>query len=339
MHRKGFKMFKKGLIQVYTGTTGQFNFAPMGLSLRAAGHGLRVHLTNFLSHHLMEGLAVASTYLKPSLRVDHSPSLGEGAISTFHRTKASALAGESDIVIVCGVSSLISRGLVSLEEVLQLIEDKPAHVELIFSGVDMPEAIMNKAHLITEMSVSTSDPVEKGLHPGTPGAVEVVTGNGKGKTTYCLGKAMLSACMGLPCAFLQFIKSPRGYGEVKAIQRLPNLEIKTMGEGFLYSQDPGEKKRHRDAARLAWEHCLREIFSLKYGLVVLDEINTATHYGLVNPDRVREMLFLKPRDLQIILSGRNAHEEVLAAAPTVIELKEIKHPFKEGIKARKGIEF
>jgi cob(I)alamin adenosyltransferase len=78
---------------------------------------------------------------------------------------------------------------------------------------------------------------------------------------------------------------------------------------------------------------------MKYGLLVLDEINIATHYGLIRGERVKEMLFLKPRQTHLLLSGRNAHPEVTEAASTVIEMKEIKHPFKKGVKARKGIEF
>jgi cob(I)alamin adenosyltransferase len=71
----------------------------------------------------------------------------------------------------------------------------------------------------------------------------------------------------------------------------------------------------------------------------MDELNTATSHGLVNPDRVRELLFLKPQNLHLMLSGRNAHAEVLAAAASVIEMREVKHPYTKGIKARKGIEF
>jgi cob(I)alamin adenosyltransferase len=171
------------------------------------------------------------------------------------------------------------------------------------------------------------------------GAVEVVTGNGKGKTTYCLGKAMLTSCLGIRCTFLQFIKSPQPYGEIAAIQTFPNMDIKTMGEGFLRLDSPVQEKRHVEAARRAWEECLREIFSLKYGLVVMDEINTAAHYGLVSPNRLRELLFLKPRNLHLILSGRNANPEVMNAASAVIEMKEVKHPYHKGIKARRGIEY
>jgi len=170
------------------------------------------------------------------------------------------------------------------------------------------------------------------------GCVGVITGNGKGKTTYCLGRAMFFAANGIQSSVLQFIKSPRAYGEVIAIKKFPNLEIKTMGEGFIFGSSKPSKK-HIEAAKGAWEASLREIFSLKDRLVVLDEINIATHLGLVHPDRVREMMFLKPKDLHLILSGRNAHPEMEEHASTVFEMREIKHPFHKGIQARRGIEY
>ena len=205
---------------------------------------------------------------------------------------------------------------------------------------EYPESVIDKADLVTDLELhSISYDQKNGDGPGTQGSIEVVTGNGKGKTTYCLGKSMLYSSIGIRCAFLQFIKSPQPYGEVKAIQMFPNIDIKTMGEGFLGHHLHGHEKRHIEAARRAWEKCLREIFSLKYGMIVMDELNTATFHGLVNPDRVRELLFLKPQNLHLMLSGRNAHAEVMAAASTVIEMREVKHPYRKGIKARKGIEF
>jgi cob(I)alamin adenosyltransferase len=145
--------------------------------------------------------------------------------------------------------------------------------------------------------------------------------------------------MGIPSVIFQTIKSPKLYGEVRAIQKLPFLEIKSMGKGFLHKHSAGLEKKHIDAAKAAWALLLKKIFSLEYQLVVLDEINVATHYGLINFHRVREMLFMKPDNLHLLLSGRHAHPEVTEAATNVIEMREIKHPFRKGIKARKGIEF
>jgi cob(I)alamin adenosyltransferase len=222
---------------------------------------------------------------------------------------------------------------------MNLIKKKPAHVELVLTVMNAKDEIIEQADLVTEM---VEHKVEKGsweVEGRDPeGCIGVVTGNGKGKTTYCLGRAMFFAANGILSSMLQFIKSPLAYGEVIACERFPNLEIKSMGEGFILGKTR-PSKRHREAARGAWEECLREIFSLRYRMIVLDEINIATHLDLVHPERVREMMFLKPRGLSILLSGRNAHPEVMDHASSVMEMKEIKHPFHRGVEARRGIEF
>ena len=112
-----------------------------------------------------------------------------------------------------------------------------------------------------------------------------------------------------------------------------------MGKGFLNLHSPYLIEKHRRAAQQAWALWLKQIYSQDYGLLVMDEINIATSYGLISGARVREMLFLTPQRFHILLSGRNAHPDVIEASKTVIEMKEIKHPFRKGIKARRGIEF
>ncbi len=325
-------MLTKGLIQVYTGSSEQINFAPFGLAVRASGHEFRTLIICFASHELMDGGSKASSFLDTMI-IDHSSI--HKASDAFKKARQAALGGDYDIVVLNSILPLINRGVIGLEDVLSLMKDKPENVELVFSGSDAPQDVIEKADLVTEMVVS--GPEEKVSE--NQGAIEIITGNGKGKTTYCLGKSVLKSCMGTRSSMVQFIKSAKAYGEVKAIENLPNLEIISMGEGFLDLDSSGPKKKHMDAAGRAWEECLREIFSLKYGLIVLDEIDYAVYYGLIDPERVRKMLFLKPRGLNLLLSGRNAHPEVTAAATTVIEMREIKHPFKKGITARKGIEF
>ena len=325
-------MLKKGLIQVYTGTSEKINFAPFGLAVRAAGHEFRTLITCFAPHELLDGGIKASSFLD-SMDVEHTSV--RKAPDALQKASEATLSGDYSIVVLNGIFQLINQDVISPEQVLSLMEDKPEDVELILSGSGAPDVFIEKADLVTEMVVS--GPEETVSEEG--GTIEVVTGNGKGKTTYCLGKAVLKSCMETRSSIVQFIKSPKAYGEVKAIGKIPNLEITSMGEGFLDLDSGGPKKKHIDAAGRAWEECLREIFSLKYGLIVLDEIDYAIHYGLINPERVRDMLLLKPRDLHLLLSGRNAHPKVMAAANTVIEMKEIKHPFNKGIKARKGIEF
>jgi len=343
-------MLENGLIQVYTGKSRKYNYAPIGLSLRAAGQGFHTLITCFVPHELMEDeIQMISYYLKAFLVIDHTAIEGVTArgtldrdkiLNAFGKARQAVLSSSFDIVILNGINQALTAGIIALDDVLRLMSDKPSNVELILTGPGVPEAVIQKADLVTELEVHPIS-YDHGLSEDSEnqGSIEVVTGNGKGKTTYCLGRALLAACSGIRCAFLQFIKSPQPYGEVKAIQMIPNIDIKTMGEGFLGHHPHGHKRRHIDAARRAWEKCLREIFSLKYGMIVLDELNTATFHGLVNPNRVRELLFLKPHNLHLMLSGRNAHAEVMAAASSVIEMKEVKHPYRKGIKARKGIEF
>jgi cob(I)alamin adenosyltransferase len=342
-------MRRNGLIQVYTGISEETNFAPFGLGLRAAGHNFRTLITCFTPHGLMEACPVASSLLKPNLLIDHSAIEGipirgkpirDDVLNALKKSARTILEGDFDIVVLNGILQLMSQGVVTLEDILPLMEEKPARVELVLSGAGMSKEVMERADLVTEMIVNRREPEgkKKNAHEEV-GTVEVITGGGKGKTTYCLGKALLTSCREVPSFILQVIKSPKAYGEVMAIERLPFLQIKSMGKGFLNGHGTDFDKNHIKAAREAWEYWLRKIYSLRYGLLVLDEINIATYYGLIRSERVHEMIFLKPEKLNLLLSGRQAHPDVARSASTVIEMKEIKHPFRDGVKARKGIEF
>jgi cob(I)alamin adenosyltransferase len=343
-------MLDKGLIQVYTSESDQMNFAPIGLSLRAAGHGLRSLIMTFTSDEILEGLSFASQFLQPNLLIENYGS--EQRLSTgdetdnttleaegFQKTIERVFSGEFHIVILNGIHRALEQGVFSSQDILKLMRQKPGNLELVLSGKGLSDQIIERADLVTKMVV-TKGPKRRGeTGPRDNGTVDVITGPGKGKTTYCLGKAMLMSSMGIPSVVFQTIKSPKLYGEVRAIKKLPFLEIKSMGKGFLHKHSAGLEKKHIDAAKAAWALLLKKIFSLEFKLVVLDEINVATHYGLINFHRVREMLFMKPDNLHLLLSGRHAHPEVTEAATNVIEMQEIKHPFRKGIKARKGIEF
>lgn len=343
-------MLEKGLVQVYTGRGEQMNLAHLGLCLRAAGQGLRTCVLGLSPHPFIGIEDRALSNLKPHVQVERVTLSGgfpgepfkkdTGAIhATLEHIQEVAEGGGFDIIILEEVNHMVDRGIIPVDSMVELIRKKPSGVEFVLTGRNAPEEIIEQADLVTEM-------VEHKREEGSwtidgsnqEGCTGVVTGDGKGKTTYCLGRAMLFAASGFPASILQFIKSPQPYGEVVAIERFPNLEIKTMGKGFIF--DPsGPSKSHIEAARDAWEECLKEIFSRTYRLIVLDEINIATHLGLVHPERVREMMFLKPKDLHVILGGRNAHREMREQASAVFEMREVKHPFHRGIKARRGIEF
>jgi len=344
-------MLTRGLVQVYTGKTRQMNLAHIGLTLRATGQNLRTFLMGFLQHPFVDTEDRALSFLKPNVVVRRIPVTTAPSVenlpdrdrdeirSSFKHLQDIILGGSYDLVILEEINQIVSSGIIPPSNIMNLIKKKPAHVEVVLTGRNAKDEIIEQADLVTEM---VEHKVEKGsweVEGRDPeGCIGVVTGNGKGKTTYCLGRAMFFAANGIPSSILQFIKSPLAYGEVIACERFPNLEIKSMGEGFILGSTKPSKK-HREAARGAWEACLREIFSLTYRLIVLDEINIATHLDLVHPDRVREMMFLKPKDLHIILSGRDAHSEMMEHASAVFEMKEIKHPFHRGIQARRGIEF
>lgn len=335
-------MLKNGLVQVYTGDTDLFNFAPIGLCLRAAGQSLSSLITCFLPQELMKGTAIASSFLTPYFNVDNSAaapspvnrqSSKEKVLASFQRARHAAVKADFDIIVLNDIHTILGQGIIQLDDLISLIQEKASTVELILTGRHAPKEIIDVADLVTEMVVSSSKGYE------TTPLVDVITGDGKGKSTYCFGKSILNACLGHRTLIVQFIKSPQPYGEVLAIQKIPNINIKTMGEGFIFSHDPEGKKKHIEAAQQAWRSCVEEILSQKYEMVVLDEINIATHYDLISWEQVDDLLAGKSRNLHLLLSGRNAHPEAVKTATTLIEMKEIKHPFKKGVKARKGIEF
>ncbi|MCL6638415.1 MAG: cob(I)yrinic acid a,c-diamide adenosyltransferase [Firmicutes bacterium] len=172
------------------------------------------------------------------------------------------------------------------------------------------------------------------------GLVLVDTGSGKGKTTAALGMALRAWGQGMKVLILQFIKGGWKYGELKAAEKLgPNFEIRQMGEGFIRDAAEDAMESHRRAANEALAAARREIAGGKYDLIVLDEILYAVNYGLVDLKDVLALIDGKPSGLHLVLTGRNAPQEVIDRADLVTEMKEVKHPYQKGIPAQKGIEF
>ena len=174
------------------------------------------------------------------------------------------------------------------------------------------------------------------------GLILVNTGEGKGKTTAALGVALRSAGCGRKVLILQFIKSGANYGELAGIDLLPTVEIRSMGKGFIFhKQEESEEKmkEHQQAAKEAWAMVEREVQSDAWDLIILDEINYAIHYGLVDVETVVHLLQHKPERLDMILTGRNAKPEIIELAHKVTEMKVVKHAYQQGIKAKRGIEF
>jgi len=171
------------------------------------------------------------------------------------------------------------------------------------------------------------------------GLVIVHTGPGKGKTTAALGLALRAVGQGMRVAMVQFIKGSWKYGELKAPEFLPGFEIQPMGRGFVNLGAPTPDPEDVALARQSLEAAREKVMSGRYDLVILDEINYAVDYGLVPVEEVLRLIRDKPEPVHLVLTGRNARPEVVEAADLVTEMREVKHPFRAGIKAQKGIEF
>jgi cob(I)alamin adenosyltransferase len=172
------------------------------------------------------------------------------------------------------------------------------------------------------------------------GLIIVLTGNGKGKTTAAMGQALRAVGHGLKVLMLQFIKGTWDYGELESIKKLyPDFKIKPMGKGFVRSKSKLSNNEAIENINQSWEQAEKEIFSDKYDMVILDEINYVIDFGLLPVDKILTLLDKKPKRLHIILTGRNAHKKVIERADLVTEMVEIKHHYSKGIKAQKGIEF
>lgn len=168
------------------------------------------------------------------------------------------------------------------------------------------------------------------------GYIQVYTGNGKGKTTAALGLALRAAGAGLRVYIMQFIKKRR-CSEHKALERFSDqITIKQSGTGFL--RGSRRTRKEIEAAHRGLKEIEEVIQSRRYDLVILDEINVATHYNLIDVDDLLKILDSKPPQVEVILTGRYADERVIERADLVTEMKKIKHYRDAGVKARCGIE-
>ncbi len=170
------------------------------------------------------------------------------------------------------------------------------------------------------------------------GLVQVYTGNGKGKTTAALGLAFRAAGHGFKVLIIQFMKGGIGYGELKSAKKLaPFLTIKSMGrKQFVNRKAP--HPRDVQFARKAWDLARESVQSQKYQIIILDEINVAVDYGLVPLPELLTCIKGKPKDVELVLTGRSAKPAVLRCADLVTEMREKKHYYQKGIGSRVGIE-
>ncbi|MCJ7473245.1 MAG: cob(I)yrinic acid a,c-diamide adenosyltransferase [Actinobacteria bacterium] len=174
------------------------------------------------------------------------------------------------------------------------------------------------------------------------GLVIINTGGGKGKTTAALGLALRAAGHGQKVLILQFIKGAWKTGESKIMKRLtPEIEMEQLGKGFIKVEDGKLQITEKDIknAEGTLLYAKEKINSGKYDMVILDEINNIISYGLVDVNVVLDIIKKRPVGLDLVLTGRGAPDKLIDIADTVSEIREIKHAYSKGIKAKKGIEY
>ena len=167
------------------------------------------------------------------------------------------------------------------------------------------------------------------------GLIIVHTGDGKGKTTAALGLAIRAFGAGLKVLILQFIKGNRRSGELTALEIL-GIEVRQLGLGFITEENFHEQKK---SARAVFEIARQEILSGAWDLIILDEINYAVKFGLLGAKEISELIKIRPPQMHLVFTGRDALPELIDAADLVTEMKLIRHPFKKGVPAQAGIEF
>ena len=174
--------------------------------------------------------------------------------------------------------------------------------------------------------------------PGETRLVEVFTGNGKGKTSAALGVALRAAGHGLRVHMIYFMKGDYPYGERRALARLPNVDISLFGQETFV--DPANARPEEIAeAKRGLAKAREVVLSGEYDLVVLDEINVACSWKLLDVEDVLALLRSRPPNVEIILTGRYADPRLIDAADLVTEMHNVKHPYDKGILSRKGMDY
>lgn len=171
------------------------------------------------------------------------------------------------------------------------------------------------------------------------GLVQVFTGNGKGKTTAALGTILRAAGHKLKISIIFFIKGYSTQGEFVSLRSLPNVKVTNFGLHQLFGNSKNIDPKEKAQAKAALAAARADIASGKYDLVVLDEINYACYFHLIKTEDVIQLIKDKPPQVELILTGRHASEKIIELADLVTEMKKIKHPYDQGIAARKGIEY
>ncbi|GHC18651.1 cob(I)yrinic acid a,c-diamide adenosyltransferase [Kushneria pakistanensis] len=169
------------------------------------------------------------------------------------------------------------------------------------------------------------------------GQLLILTGNGKGKTTAAWGTVTRALGYGYGVGVIQFIKGEWECGERERLQDDPHLQVVTMGTGFTWETQ--NRETDRQACEAVWQDAERMLSDPAIYLVVLDEITYMLKFGYLDIDTVKQAIDARPVEQTVIVTGRNAHRELMAMADTITEMQETRHAFNNGLKARRGIDY
>ncbi|TPE55632.1 cob(I)yrinic acid a,c-diamide adenosyltransferase [Maribrevibacterium harenarium] len=169
------------------------------------------------------------------------------------------------------------------------------------------------------------------------GTFVLLTGNGKGKSSSALGMVARALGHGMKVGVVQFLKGTWDTGEIGFFKAQPNVTWHIMGSGFTWETQ--NRAADEASSEEAWQHAQTLLQDESYDLVVLDELTYLLHYEYLDAEKVLSALMNRPENQHLVVTGRGASDELVELADTVSEIKEIKHAFKRGIKAQKGLEF
>jgi len=184
----------------------------------------------------------------------------------------------------------------------------------------------------------TNESTKPAGHTHFKGLVELFTGNGRGKTSAALGTALRALGCGLRVHIIYFMKGGFPYNEQKALAHLPNVSYERFG-GSHFVNPNNVRPEDKEEARKALDAARKAMLSGNYDVIILDEVNIATAWGLVDTTEVVELIKQKPENVELILTGRYAPKELVELADLVTEMVKVKHPYDKGIASREGIDY
>jgi len=358
-----------GQIHVYDGASKGKSQAALGVVLRSIGLGInsdfptRVLLLRFLKgpgrsydeDGAIEALQRGFPHLIDQVRTGRAEYFGPNEITRFDRleaqrgwdiAKGAIASGLYSVVVLDEINPVLDLGLLPLEEVVKTLKNKPEHLEIIATGRATPQALLDIADLHSEMRPHDHPTA---LEHGITG-IEIYTGAGKGKSTSALGKALQAIGRGISqdlshrVLIMQWLKGGSGYTEDSAIaalrQSYPNLvDHQRCGSDAIVWRGQQKEIDYVEAER-GWEIARAAIASGLYKTIILDELNPAVDLELLPVDPIVEALLRKPRDTEIVITGRcHKPHAYFDLASVHSEVYCHKHYGDQGVELKRGIDF